>query len=350
MFERSAPIPERDKRAEVITQLLDTAKNIQAFEGKRFEEVFKDDQSKREFLTHLSKEDFIDLINGINGILRGKKKEDWKMDGDDVALVPGVHNPDGIVIPPRQEDKLELFGDVYEGMKAMLGSGRDVGDIALLVSSCVNEIHSYEDANGRTSRLVYTLLTGDFDDAGRGKIKNILGEDGSLYVDVNPGLVGRERNDIISREIGLSNPAQNPENITNLFDNQRWAEMTFQDGVTNDVKNGFKAICKDAEYGLYAAFKLISKLPNRDSFLKAYAGRSVILEGKLASELNKDQINELIEEYWALKKRRAEILIDLAVHPDKPEYQIATEEGDMSLLEYFKIKIKKEQEKNKELL
>lgn len=350
MFEKSTQIPERDKRAEVITRLFDSASDIQGFGGRKFEEVFKDEPSKREFLARLSREDLVALVNGINGILRGKKKEDWGMDGGEVALVPGVQNPDNMVIPPREGDKLELFGELHEGMRTMIGDKRDIDDVALLLASCINEIHSYEDANGRTSRLVYTLLTEDFDDAGRRRIKNILGEDGSLYVDVNPGLVGRERNDIISSEIGLSDPAQNPENVTNLFDEQRWAEMTFQDGVADDVKKSFKAICKDAEYGLYAAFKLISKLPNRDLFLKAYTGRSVILEGKLASELNKDQMNELIEEYWALKKRRAEMLIDLAVDPGKPEYQIETEEGEMSLLEYFKIRVKKEQEKNKKLL
>ncbi len=232
----------------------------------------------------------------------------------------------------------------------MIEDKRGIDDIALLLASCINEIHSYEDANGRTSRLVYTLLTESFDDVGKEKTKNILGEDGSLYVDINPGLIGRERDDIISREIGLSDSVQNPENVTNLFDEQRWAEMTFQDGVTDDMKKSFRAVYNDLQHGLYAAFKLIAKLPNRDSFLRAYTGRSVILIGKLASELNKDQMDELIEEYWALKKRKAEMLIDLIIHPDKPEYQMYTEAGEMNLLDYFKIKIKKEQEKNKELL
>ncbi len=350
MFEKSVPVPERDKRAEVITRLLDSAKYIQAFHGKKFGEVFQDEQSKREFLAHLSKEDFIALIDGINGILRGKKKEEWRMDGGDVALVPGVHNPDNINIPPREEDKLGLFGELHEGMRIMIEDKRGIDDIALLLASCINEIHSYEDANGRTSRLVYTLLTESFDDVGKEKTKNILGEDGRLYVDINPGLIGRERDDIISREIGLSDSVQNPENVTNLFDEQRWAEMTFQDGVTDDMKKSFRAVYNDLQHGLYAAFKLIAKLPNRDSFLRAYTGRSVILIGKLASELNKDQMDELIEEYWALKKRKAEMLIDLIIHPDKPEYQMYTEAGEMNLLDYFKIKIKKEQEKNKELL
>ncbi len=350
MFEKSTQIPERDKRAEVITRLIDSARDIQGFEGRNFEEVFRDEQSKREFLIHLSKEDFIALISGTNGVLRGKKKEDWEMDGGAVALVPGIQNPDNMVIPPRKEDKLGLFGDVYEGMKIMVGDKRDMGDVALLLSSCINEIHSYEDANGRTSRLMYTLLTENFDDAGKKKIKNVLGEDGSLYLDINPGLIGRKRDDIIASEIGLSDPAQNPEKVTNLFDDLLWTEMVFQDGVTNDMKKSFRDICSDDEHGLYAAFKQISKLPNRDSFLKAYTGRAVVLIGKLASELNKDQMNDFIEEYWALKKRKAEILIDLIVHPEKSEYRIDTEEEEMSLLEYFKLKIRQEQEKNKELL
>lgn len=333
-----------------MTRLLDFATEIKAFEGRKFEEVFRDEQSKREFLNHLSKEDFIELINGVNGILRGKNKEDWRMDGSDVALVPGVHNPDSTVIPPREEDKTELFEETHAGMKAMVQDGRATDDVALLLSACVNEIHAYEDANGRTSRFIYTLLTNNRDEGGDEKIQNVLSEDGSLYVDINPGLIGRERGNIIAHQIGLSNSAQNPENVTNLFNEQRWAEMVFQDGVTDDMKKSFRTICMDDEHAFYAAFKFIAKLPNRNVFLKAYGERSVILEGKLAFELSKDQMYGLIEEYWALKKRKAEILIDLIVHPEKLEYQINTETGEMSLLEHFKMMIKKEQEKNKKLL
>jgi hypothetical protein len=341
-------VVERDKRADVMVRFLDVAKNIEAFHGKKMEEIFKEEITKRNFLESLNAEEFEGLISGVNGILRKKEKKDWGMDGGAVALVPGAQNPDSAVIPPREGDKSGLFKKLYEGMKTMIEDERNIDDIALLLSSGINEVHSYGDANGRTSRLIYTLLTENFDDAGKERVKNVLSEYGSFYVDINPGFIGSERNDIIHSEVGMNDPLRNPENITNLF-NLSWDEMPFQNEVTDDMKRSFKDICRDSRHGLYAAFKLISKLPNRDSFLKAYDGRSVIIIEELA-KLNKDQMSELIEEYWALKRRLAEILIDLIVNPGKPEYQIEMEEGKMSLLEYFKTIIKREQARNKELL
>lgn len=332
-----------------MVRFLDSAKNIEAFQEKKLEEVFENEQSKRDFLADLSREDFVTLISGINGILRGKKKEEWSMDGGAVALVPGAQNPDSAVIPPRAEDKPKLFEELHEGMKMMIEGNRDISDIALLLASGINEIHSYGDANGRTSRLIYTLLTENFDDVGKEKIRDVLGEYGSFHVDINPGFIGSERDDVIHREIGVDDLVRNPENVTNLFRNS-WEDMKFRDGVTDDMKEFFKDIREDSIHRFYAAFQLISKLPNKNSFLKAYDGRSVILVEQLASELDKDQMSELVEGYWFLKKRKAEVLIDCIVHPDKLKYQIETEEGSMSLLEYFKLKIKKEQEKNKELL
>ena len=37
--------------------------------------------------------------------------------------------------------------------------GREFKDIALLISSSINAIHPYLDANGRMSRVIYVLLT-----------------------------------------------------------------------------------------------------------------------------------------------------------------------------------------------
>ncbi|MDO8574458.1 MAG: hypothetical protein Q7R86_02425, partial [bacterium] len=304
------------------------------------------EECKREFLESLTESEFEELISGINGILRGKKKDDWEIDGGDVKLVPGTQNPDPEVIPPRAKDKLGLFGDLYEGMKTMIEDKRGIEDIALLLSSGINEVHSYEDANGRTSRLIYTLLTENFDDAGQEKMKSILGEYGSFHVDINPGLIRSERDDIIFSEIGVNDPAHNPRKITNLF-RFSWEDMAFQSGITDSMKQNFKNLCRDSKYGFYAAFKVISRYPDPSSFLKVYDSRSVILIEKLASDFNKDQMNELMEEYWFIKRRLVEILIDLVVHPEKPEYQTQEEGKAMTILEKFKLRIRQNQEKNK---
>ena len=76
----------RDKRAEVLLRFLNTAENIEPFHDKKFETIFSDEEHKRDFIENLSAEEFSQLLNGLNGILRDKKKEDWEMDGETVAL------------------------------------------------------------------------------------------------------------------------------------------------------------------------------------------------------------------------------------------------------------------------
>jgi hypothetical protein len=86
LFQQS--VVERDKRADVMVRFLDVAKNIEAFHGKKMEEIFKEEITKRNFLESLNAEEFEGLISGVNGILRKKEKKDWGMDGGAVANSP----------------------------------------------------------------------------------------------------------------------------------------------------------------------------------------------------------------------------------------------------------------------
>ncbi|HBR80609.1 TPA: hypothetical protein DEA21_03105, partial [Candidatus Uhrbacteria bacterium] len=146
----------RERRAEVLLRFLNTAKNIEPFHGEKFEAIFSNEEHKRDFIENLSVEEFSQLLNGLNGVLRDKKKENWKMDGETVAL-ESMFMGTGYV-PPRQEDKPDLLAEVLETAKTMSQEGKNMEDIAMLVSSSLNAIHPYLDANGRTSRMIYLLL------------------------------------------------------------------------------------------------------------------------------------------------------------------------------------------------
>ena len=60
--------------------------------------------------------------------------------------------------PPNAQDRRMLFAEVLKAMQEMAKDERSLEDIAILLSSSVNAIHAYSDANGRTSRLLYLLL------------------------------------------------------------------------------------------------------------------------------------------------------------------------------------------------
>ncbi|MDP2789500.1 MAG: Fic family protein, partial [bacterium] len=163
--------------------------------------------------------EFAELLDGVNGILRGKKKDEWGMDGETVAL-EGMMVGVGYV-PPRQEDKSELLAKVLTSAKEMSRDGKNLKDIALLISSSLNAIHPYLDANGRTSRLIYTLLTKDFNDETKAELQGALGRDGRDKLDIDPGLIQHEINDLIEQEIGVRDTEINTDKITNLFGSKR---------------------------------------------------------------------------------------------------------------------------------
>lgn len=66
---------DRQKRSEVLLRFLNAAENIEPFRDKKFAEIFSDEEHKRAFISSLKMEEFTELLNGVNGILRGKKKK-----------------------------------------------------------------------------------------------------------------------------------------------------------------------------------------------------------------------------------------------------------------------------------
>ena len=159
----------RDQQAEILLRFLDTVHGIDALHGKRVEEVFSDEEHRRAFLDGMTQEDFMALLNGTNGILRRKPKTEWVMDGGDVMLKGFIESD----VPPREEDKRPLFEQTYEAIKQMNQDGRALEDMALLVGVSINAIHAFADANGRTSRLMFTLLAGRVSGTGQSALERV---------------------------------------------------------------------------------------------------------------------------------------------------------------------------------
>src|SRR3989338_5678080 len=76
----------RDRMAEKMLRFLDAAERIDAFQGKRAEEVLANEETRRQFISGLSPQDYIQLLIGINGILRNRDRSEWGMDGKDVVI------------------------------------------------------------------------------------------------------------------------------------------------------------------------------------------------------------------------------------------------------------------------
>lgn len=333
---------ERDKRSEVLLRFLRSAENIEPFHGRKMEDVFSSEEEKRAFLENLQETEFAELLDGVNGILRGKKKDEWGMDGETVAL-EAVMTGIGYV-PPRQEDKAELLAKVLASAKQMSQEGKSLKDIALLISSSLNAVHPYLDANGRTSRLIHTLLTKDFNDETKTELQEVLGRDGRDKLDIDPGLVQGKIDDLIEKEIGVRDTEVNTNKITNLFGGKR--DFQFSEEISEEDKNLFGELLeKDDSYLFLSVFQYLQNQSDKEKYLRKFPERSAVPIELLSKNLTREGLSQILQTYKELKKKYVETLIDSIAHPENEKYQIEHDGQKISLKVYFELRMKEKAEK-----
>lgn len=337
----------REENAKLFLNFSSIAENIKAFKGKKIAEVFSDEEHKREFIENLDGEDFIELLNGLNGILRGKKKEDWNMDGENMI----VKNPmmsGASYTAPNGTDAPFLFSKVLEASKKMNQENRSMEDIALLVASSINAIHAYTDGNGRTSRAVYLLLIKGFNVENSNDFFETLSTNGNEKININPGLISLKIDNLIEKEIGINNPKLNPKNIKSLDTTK--GELPYNQDVSIQDKKQFKFILEnDKDNVINSIFIFFKKNPdiNTDSCLEKHPTISRILINPLIKQLSPEQLTKILQNYRQLKINYVEKLIESITNPDNEKYQIEDTNGQkISLLNYFRSEIKEKQEKN----
>lgn len=330
----------RDQRSELLRKLMVAATGIEGFRGRTAQEIFdpSNEQSRREIIDRISAEQYGQLISGVNGVLRGKRKEDWGMDG--VGVTAAGHEVIGKHIFPRHEDKLEIMTKVWEAAQAMNAEGRDLEDIGMLLGSMLVEVHPFADGNGRTSRLVYTLVKDGYSEQ---KLKAILGEEGREEVDM--ALTKVDINELFENKHGRGNASVNSEGIHGILPDDGappYSGLTFPEGIDPEVRESIIEAGRNDERIFTAA--ILEFLHTREGLsaqelVKSYGQRKVLLVQKLLSVLTAEEANELERTYWNLKKTYTEEMIDIFVHPDKPEYRVRDDGSETRLLDVFKQRI-----------
>lgn len=346
---------DREIRSEVFVRFLNQAKNIEAFQGKKIEEVFANEESKRKFINSLELDELIDLLNGTNGILRGKPKEKWEMDGERVGLESAFFGAE--YLPPRPEDKKELLNNVLQAVKRMNSYNRDMKDLGLLTSASINSLHLYLDANGRTSRLAYLLLTEKYKDLVNNKLlEKVLGEYGREEVDINPYFIQVEIEDLIEKELGIKDDKVNDKNIMGLWSEDpkihyKWSELEFNENIDKKQANLVGQLLeKDYINMFYSFFKYYKEHSSQmDEYLKVFPQRTRILVDKFVKGIKPKELNEIINNYREFKKDFVNKLIDVIENSDKEEYQIENGNQKISIKDYFEKRIKEEREKWEEM-
>lgn len=318
----SEPIPdekeneeaERIKTSEKMVKFLDRA------------HIYEDLQELREHHKgRLEYDDFKDILVRINGIVRDISIQKREMDGENVEVSGWMDN----YKPPRQEDKEGLIKHAYKASEEV-----EEGDEKYLIPAVINAAHPFVDGNGRTARLLHLLLQKhDSKENFLNEVRDTLLADGRTETtNVNPGLIAGEIEDIILARHGWDERKQVGEFkagfITMELDKLERTHPSY-----DLLKKLVKEAKGDAEYTITALSEVITKEQAKE--LIAKDGRISIL--KMAEVLSYEELEEVIEKFWEIKKEYVDILIDIFVHPD--QYKTKKNSKDIRVKELFIEKI-----------
>jgi len=337
----------REENAERTMRFLSLASKIEPLHGKKVEEIFSNEENKREFIDGLQPDEFIELLSGVNGILRGKEQEEWKMDGEHVQISSLIET----IMPPNFKDKPELFMETLSAAKEMNNQGRSLEDIAILFSSLINAVHGFNDGNGRTSRLVYSLFTKNFEGRDKEEIKKTLLEDGRMEININPGLIDFRLERMLREQADSDYERSGNDRIARIF----WQEYPFEYKEDIDQENIGKLghlLQNDRFMLIVAMYDYFSNHSEIDinQYEERRGDNAILRWDWLAKDLRNEDIEEIINDYRQVKKELVRGLIDCIENPDKEEYEITGDEGRIQLFDYYKKEIQKEREGNQEIL
>lgn len=351
MIERESPKPEiEETRADTLANLLSNAENIPALHGKNFMEVFSSEEGIRSFVEELDGPTLIELISGINGIIQGKDRKDWAMAKDSIPITMGGKG-EGLpgYMPPHAYDRNMLFTEALNATKEMLRSKRSLEDVAVMLSGTINAIHAYSDANGRTSRLLYLLLTQGLNKKSDSVINQALSENGRDIVDINPEKIEMELQNALIEKADLTRPI-------GLWESEKGRNyISFNKNLPDELRTELSEMLADSTYSSIALHKYLNDKPDAEQYLKNYPKQEVrwggqtkvipernnVLVESLFKDLDKTQAREILSIYKRTKAEMVRILIDSAVHPNKAEY---TDTDGKTILEKFKQKIERHSE------
>ena len=269
------------------------------------------------------------------------------MDGEAVALESMFLGTD--YVPPRQEEKPELLAEVLQTARAMSQEGKNMEDIALLISSSLNAIHPYLDANGRTSRMIYLLLTKDLGEEGKKELRAVLSENGRDKVNIDPGLIQGELTDLIKNELGINSTQILPETVVGLWREKQGEDLEFGNDVEENQKKIFSELLKkDDEYFFFAVKQYVDNNSLESRYIRNFPRFSRVLVEDLVKDLDSEGVNQILANYRNFKKEYVEKLIGCIADPNNEEYQVEIEGQKIPLKTYFEKRIKDEQDKRTE--
>jgi len=260
----------------------------------------------------------------INGIARDIPINERRFDGVNVELSGRLEN----ITPPKHEDKVGLLEYAYNSIPEI-----NQEDIQYMLPAVINEVHLFNDGNGRTSRLLHLLLCNysskeEFLD----EAKRALGRSGRYNsLDINPELVNGEieLEVLKNHEWVFSEPFVGQLGRSNFEFASAELHQISKD-ISEEAKEFFRLYKSDQYYAITAIHMLFGDRNVKKLFTDKYRKanpQDLVSPLIMAGALVKDDWQKLIDNFYQLKKEEAKTLVDIFKNPDKHK----TKRGDKTL-------------------
>ena len=302
--------PEFQFRQEQGEKVIEFLKRINAFEF--FQKLANNPEKVRE----IKFDDLNDFLVRLNGIARNIPIHKREADGEKVYFEGFIDR----ALVPRQEDKEPLLEEAFDARQDL----QNPEDFSYMLPAVTNAVHLFADGNGRTSRMLNILLTPHTSqEEFENKLNKALGEHGRFEsLDVNPAFLNVDIENIVLKRHGLkfkegTESPLLPDGLVRLF--------TLEDVQSEKAKefNGKREIdpriCFIAAYNYLKTHNLLDKViaTNEDFPEITVENYKALSWGKMDHILTEDDWQNILDDYYAIKRESVEVLIDIFIHPDE---------------------------------
>jgi hypothetical protein len=287
-------MPELLQRNESLQPLHEIASGL-------VQEMGEQPQQRLDWLMQQTCESFGNVLLHVNSTARGLSPEDHNFDGEGVqaGMIGGS-------IPPDQEDKITLLGELVATTQLHIAAQTEKGEdaqtimseLAVAIPTVVNKLHLFADGNGRTSRMLRMVMR-DGDQITPEKVEALVHKNGYEKYDTTPG---DPIETSVLRFMRSTNGASEIAVTDDVVD-----EDTFADEVHEDILRKFPQISRSVvrAYSDTANFSETVRLMDKDRATDKVSLAELF--GKITD--NPEELAKFTATYRGVRKQRVEVLI-----------------------------------------